>query len=133
MSINLVVCGLKSSILPRNRPSWTVEVDNPLVLSFNIVPVMAKVLGKVMHHRSNFPLSWDEVVDFIFLIQFCILLLSSRDRPLSSSLGRTTREDGSLALEKRISTGPLPCTCGYLRVLSYTCAPETCRSREERP
>ena len=29
MSINLVVCGLKSSILPRNRPSWTVEVDNP--------------------------------------------------------------------------------------------------------
>ncbi len=54
-------------------------------------------------------------------------------RPLSASLGRTTREDRSLAREKRVSTGPLPCTCGYLRVLSHTCAQETCRSREERP
>ena len=59
--------------------------------------------------------------------------LSSRDRPFSASLGRTTREDRSLAREKRVSTGPLPCTCGYLRVLSHTYAPETCRSREERP
>lgn len=59
--------------------------------------------------------------------------LSSRDRPFSASLGRTTREDRSLAREKRVSTGPLPCTCGYLCELSHTCAPETCRSREERP
>ena len=78
MSISLVVCGLKSSILPRNRPSRTVEVVLEivhLVLSFNIVPVVAKVLGKVMQHRSISPLSWDEVVVFIFLIQFCILHL----------------------------------------------------------
>lgn len=45
--------------------------------------------------------------------------LSSRDRPFSASLGRTTREDRSLAREKRVSTGPLP---GLCRVPAGTCA-----------